>query len=227
MDTTPSSYNDTIRLAFDCSVVGVSVALLCGETLYARHDHSGNKQAGQLLPMIDAALSEAGIAYSDVNTLITTHGPGSFTGIRIGLAAAQGILAVHPKRIVVITTLEALALSAARRGYEAFWTCLNAGKGEVYCQLFHVKHGKPEAKTEIALLTPDQFVALCSNNVAIAGNARTLAPLDSLQWIEDVTLPDARNLVYSAAPYCSFDALVPLYIRTPDAKLPAVPLPLE
>lgn len=214
-------------MAFDCSVVGVSVALLHGETLYSRHDHSGNKQAGQLLPMIDAVLSEAGVAYGEVDTLITTHGPGSFTGIRIGLAAAQGILAVQPARIIALTTLEALALSAARRGHHAFWTCFNAGKGEVYCQLFHVKHAQPEAASGIMLLSPDAFTALAGAGAVIAGNACALIPLSSLQWLDAVTLPDAQDFVYTTAPYSSFEALVPLYIRAPDAKLPAVSLPLE
>lgn len=229
MHPTPASKDNTTRLAFDCSVVGVSVALRHEGRVYARRDYSGNKQAGQLLPMIEAVLAEACVGYKDITGLLTTHGPGSFTGIRIGLAAAQGILAAQAMEISTITTLEATGFSAIKRGItEPFWVAFNAGKGEIYAQLFHVKQCQPVFAGDIQLISPDAFMAMIASDDRLAGNAATLLPMiDADRWIIDAHLPDAADFVYANAPLTRPEALVPLYIRAPDAKLPAVPLPLE
>lgn len=224
MESTLPAHKDATRLAFDCSVVGVSAALIYQEQLYVRRDHSGNKQAGRLLPMLGELLEEAGIGYETVDTIITTVGPGSFTGIRIGLAAAQGILAARPMQLRALSTLEALAYSA--HGVEMVRTALNAGKGEIYTQLFHVKHAQPKACGDMSLVSPEAFMALHAGEM-LMGNARAMLPsLADALW-SDTPLPDAAAFIYSIAPPVTSEALVPLYIRAPDAKLPAVPLPLE
>lgn len=198
--------------------------MLHGGKLFAQHDHSANKQAAQLVPMIEDVLAQAGIRYPQLERLITTYGPGSFTGIRIGLAAAQGLLAAMPMQLVTITTLEALAISVVSRGTDApFWVCLNAGKGEIYSQLFHVKQAVPVAMSDISLMPPTHF-ALHYKKEALAGNAQALV---EGAWIEGLSLPAAADFIYTSAAPTDADALTPLYIRAPDAKLPAVPLPLE
>ncbi len=228
MDYSPRMHKESTRLAFDCSMVGVSAALLHQGRCYERHDHSANKQASQLLPMISSLLEEAGIHYSAIETLVTTYGPGSFTGIRIGLAAAQGLLAAVPMQVVALTGLEAMAISAAHTGLEGkLWVCASAGKGEIYAQLFHVKQAEYKALNDIALLSPSDFLAVYANE-ALAGNAAALLPsITPDSWQPNITLPHAADFISSNHPASPVEALVPLYIRAPDAKLPAVPLPLE
>lgn len=216
-------HKNTTRLAFDCALAGVSVALLHEDMLYHRHDCSANKQAGQLLPMIADLLEEAGITYHDVERLITTNGPGSFTGIRIGLAAAQGIVTATGMQVSAITTLEALAYSGTVIK-EPFWTVFNAGKGEVYSQLFHVKQGIPLALNETSLLSPADFMKKYAME-PVLGNAAALLP--NLAWDASLTLPTAKDFIHTTAPSDSTECLRPLYIRAPDAKLPASALPLE
>lgn len=210
-------------LAFDCALVGVSAALLHEGKLYHRHDHSANKQAGQLLPMLQELLEEAGMDYSAVERLITTNGPGSFTGIRIGLAAAQGIVTATGMQVCAITTLEALAYSATPTE-GPFWTVFNAGKGEVYAQLFHVKQAVPEALNGIALLSPAGFMEIYGGEL-VFGNATALLP--DVAWNASHPLPAAKDFIHTLAPAQGTDCLRPLYIRAPDAKLPSTALPLE
>lgn len=225
MNPSHETHKDSTRLAFDCSLVGVSAALLHKGKLYHRHDHSANKQAGQLLPMIAELLTDAGIGYDAVDTLITTNGPGSFTGIRIGLAAAQGIVTATGMQTIPLTTLEALAFSMKAEDDAApFWVAFNAGKGEIYAQLFHVKQAVPEALNDIALLSPADFIALYKNE-PIIGNAAALLP--DLAWHASLSLPAAKDFIHTLAPAQGTDCLRPLYIRAPDAKLPATALPLE
>ena len=78
-------------LAFDCAVSGMAVALVRdGERLAARAE-AGRDQAAHLLPAIDAVLVEAGIDRRMIDLIAVTIGPGSFTGVRVGLAAARGL----------------------------------------------------------------------------------------------------------------------------------------
>ncbi len=222
-------HKESTCLAFDCSIVGVSVALRHQGALYTRQDHSANKQAGQLLPMIDEVMREAGASYSDIVRLITTHGPGSFTGIRIGLATAQGIAAACEIEVATLTSLYALALGAAALGIEGpVWAAINAGKGEICGQLFHVKQSVVAEGNELSLFSPEAFLARPYIEAPVVGNGFTLLPEESRSsFIAALSLPRAQDFVSYQGPAQPIEALVPLYVRPPDAKLPSQPLPLE
>lgn len=223
MNATPQTHKEATCLAFDASVVGASVALWHGGQVFSAIDAEPGRQAAKLVPMIEQALNEAGIWYDDVTRLVTTVGPGSFTGIRIGLSVAQGIVAARRMQVSVVTTLEAVALKSAEiHGDGDVWACLNAGKGEVYSQLFHVKQSFSNAASGILLLTPDAFANGITQNQRIVGNAEALLPGDArMLYHSGAELPDARHFVRASLSVVGPEALVPLYIRAPDAKLPA------
>lgn len=216
-------HKDATCLAFDASVVGASVALLHGGRVYGAVDSEPGKQSARLVPMIEALLAEAGINYAQVERLVTTIGPGSFTGIRIGLATAQGLVAATHMGVSVLSTLDALALRACEKRVSGeVWATLNAGKGELYCQLFHVKHDAIEAKGEILLLSPDVFAGHVTAGQVIVGNAQAMLPPACLPlYHPGAELPLAACFVQAGLSLAGAGALVPLYIRAPDAKLPA------
>ncbi len=228
-DLTPVLAHDATRLAFDCSVMGLSVALLHKGRVFSVQEHSANKQTAQLMVMIEGVLTQAGIGYDEVSTLITTYGPGSFTGIRIGLAAAQGIVAARNMDVMILTSLQAVAMSVvAQCDDAAFWVALNAGKGEIYAQMFHVKQSVAAPQNAIALYSPEAFVPVLDSDIRVAGNtASLLVDIDSARWIAEATLPAAQDFVHHNAPFVDIHQLVPLYIRAPDAKLPSKAVVLE
>ena len=78
-------------LAFDCAVSGLGVAIVRGDASLAVLREEGRDQAARLLPAIATALRDAGVARHELSLLAVTIGPGSFTGVRVGLAAARGL----------------------------------------------------------------------------------------------------------------------------------------
>ena len=78
-------------LAFDCAVTGLSVAVVRDGVQLASHREEGRDQAARLLPAIAETLRAAGVERREVSLLAVTVGPGSFTGVRVGLAAARGL----------------------------------------------------------------------------------------------------------------------------------------
>ncbi|HYZ41325.1 MAG TPA: tRNA (adenosine(37)-N6)-threonylcarbamoyltransferase complex dimerization subunit type 1 TsaB, partial [Stellaceae bacterium] len=100
-------------LAFDSagSSCSVAVAINCRTASVVRV-HSPHGQAEILLPMVDRAMGEAGLAPAELASVAVTVGPGSFTGIRVGLAAAQGIALATGAQLIGITSFEAAAAAS-------------------------------------------------------------------------------------------------------------------
>jgi tRNA threonylcarbamoyladenosine biosynthesis protein TsaB len=99
----------------------------------------------KLLGLIDEVLQSSAIAASDVHGIAVSIGPGSFTGLRIGLSVAKGLAYALDKPLVAVPTLQALAQAAADRGMVAdgrkVLATIDARRDEVYCQLFSTAEG--------------------------------------------------------------------------------------
>ncbi len=192
-------------LAYDCACAGASIALRVNGNTHARAIGQ-SAQATELVPTIDALLREYGVAYTDLSAIVTTVGPGSFTGVRIGLAALHGFVLVANIPVKLLTTLEAMAWQAAAREHapETFYITLRAGKGEVYAQAFTREATTPRAQGDIFL-----------------------APEDTSDWdrscIADISAPDAVVMATIAEhlPLATLAQALPVYIRPPDAVVGA------
>lgn len=160
-------------------------------------------QSAKLLPMAEQVLKESGLSYSDLSAVTATVGPGSFTGIRVALAAARGIRLAAGIKGLGFTTLDVLAYGASRQSDTPVLAILNAGKGEYYYQL---PDGNPQLGTLEAALTA------AGKGVFIAGNA---------PGAHGFPFPRADILAMLAAAHPAALSLSPFYIRAPDAKLPS------
>lgn len=183
-------------LAFDTATGPVSVALRKGgKLLYYQEEKLISRQSATLMPMIENALKAGGLGYRDLTIIASTIGPGSFTGIRVGLATARGLCLASGIKGAGFTTLEVMA-HAARKPGSATLAVLNAGKGEQYYQGFDM-NGKPLFEPKLgsaeAASMPAGFVT-----AEAAPRADALADL-------------------AASTYESAAALNPFYIRLPDA----------
>ncbi|MDE3060970.1 MAG: tRNA (adenosine(37)-N6)-threonylcarbamoyltransferase complex dimerization subunit type 1 TsaB [Pseudomonadota bacterium] len=166
-------------------------------------------QSACLVPMIEQALKESRLEYQDFSAVAATVGPGSFTGIRVGLAAAAGIAFSSPINRLGFTTLETLAFGARQQAGRIL-AILNAGKNEVYYQLFEA--GPWRALSEPALGPLEQAMTL-ADKALVVGNALPDAP---------PTYPRADALAQLTATHAAKAlSLSPFYIRPPDAKLPS------
>ena len=205
------------NLAFDCAIDGATVALCVdGQT----HETSlpQQRQAADLVPAIDGLLREHQIAYAAISCIVTTVGPGSFTGVRIGLATLHGLALAHATPIKLVSTLEAIAYTHYHHHPKdgPRTATLRAGKGEYYAQRF-LPAATPthaHAPAEIVLV-PE--TTLHWNDAAPIGHA---APPDSSAY---QSAPRAAMLC-AMAPHLSHTDLahaLPLYVRAPDAKIPS------
>ncbi|MCD6036102.1 MAG: tsaB [Rickettsiales bacterium] len=187
------------------------------------HEHS--KQAERLIPMIEASLQQKNIGYADLFALAVSVGPGSFAGVRIGLAAMRGFTLVYPKLpLVGVSTLEALAVGHSDATQENILTIIDARRGQVYAQHFEVVQGVPNPKTEPALLDYNKAAELAKPGYNVVGNGAVLiAPfcVEGVQIIQEKGLPTAADIA-EAARRRGFihdgSSVAPLYIRLPDAK---------
>ena len=125
-------------LGFDTATPACSAALWAhGEVTAWRRIETGGRHAEALVPMLRAVAAEGGIPLAAVDRFAVTVGPGSFTGIRIGLATARGLALASDRPLIGLSTLEVLAAGvpdAERDG--PVLAALDAGRGRLYAQLF-------------------------------------------------------------------------------------------
>jgi len=217
-------------LALDTSGPACSVALLAGGALTdisGTFGPTGHSQ--ELTDMAARLLDAAGIGFGDLGRIAVTVGPGSFTGVRIGLAAARGFALATGRPALGFTTLEVTAAAAARDAALPPGTRLrvisDARRGEVYWQDFEVGGDW----TRSTPLSPPAVAAPSSLPPLPEGAARTgsgLALLERLAGIADIEGQDApcpkalAALGAAAAIPEPYLPPRPLYLRAPDAKLP-------
>ena len=120
-------------LAIDASTEACSVALQVNDKLYTRYDLCPQSHSLQLLPMVDELLKEADIKLSQCDGLIFGRGPGSFTGVRIGVGVAQGLAFAADLPVVGISSLQAMAqLAFIKHQQSKVIAAIDARMGEIY-----------------------------------------------------------------------------------------------
>jgi tRNA threonylcarbamoyladenosine biosynthesis protein TsaB len=127
-----------IVLALETSSAVCAVALVDEDGVRAeRHVVETHIHSEKLLPLVEEVCAEAGIACSRVDAIAVSSGPGSFTGLRIGVSAAKGLCAALRCPLVGVPTMEALATNAgSRTAAGRLGVCLDARQGDVYAGLF-------------------------------------------------------------------------------------------
>ena len=216
---TPSS----LILAIDTCLGASSIAVLDGTTVRAaRSEPMSRGHQERIAVLAREVMAEAGVKFADLTRIAVTVGPGSFTGLRVGLSFAKGLATALSIPCVGVNTLEALAASVDAKGLVA--GVLDAKMGQVYLQVFD--GGK-------ALMAPDALeVGVATARLAelYSGGPAVLigsgAPL-----VADV-LPDATVLTPAYADPVAVARLAaarpapghsprPLYLRAPYAVVPA------
>ncbi|MFL0694126.1 MAG: tRNA (adenosine(37)-N6)-threonylcarbamoyltransferase complex dimerization subunit type 1 TsaB [Agrobacterium tumefaciens] len=172
----------------------------------------GRGHAERLMAMIDEALADAGLALGDIERIGVTVGPGSFTGIRVGVASARGLALALGVDCVGVSTLEVLAQTmSATDG--SILAAINAHRDQVYAQSF--VNGVPQ--DEPLLLELDDYLArAAASGVVLVGSASALVADRNAE-----TGPDHYPIEIVARISAVAKAQgkpKPLYLRGPDAK---------
>ena len=137
-----------LTLAFESSAKAASVALLRDGSLISQYSQcSGLTHSRTLLPMAEDLLKNAELTLSDIDLFAVAHGPGSFTGIRIGVSTVKGLAWACDKPCVGVSTLESMAWHGLAAG-GLICPVMDARRQQVYNALFEIREGKPFRLTE-------------------------------------------------------------------------------
>jgi tRNA threonylcarbamoyladenosine biosynthesis protein TsaB len=187
----------SLTLAFDCAVAGMSVAVVKDGSCLACATEPGRDQAARLLPTIASVLRAAGVGRREIALLAVTVGPGSFTGVRIGLAAARGLAVALDVPLAGIRTTSALLAEAdeavGRRGVAA----IDSRLGDWFCAL-----GGADPTPFLATIETLAGRLNGQRCVIVGAEAEALAPAVGAYGIDAIahkTLPDAATVARLAA----------------------------
>jgi len=220
-------------LALDTATDALSVAV-GAETgvCFSRWQKRRRGHAEELAPLIEQALTASGIKAAELAGLITTIGPGTFTGVRIGLAAARGMRVALKIPVVGISTLDLMACQAGRRhpGLPVM-AALDARRGQVYAQYFRrLDSAWPVPwSAPIALSAANAASMVVDGSILIGSGAHLIAEAcdAKVTVVASGGQPDATMLLKMMAerplPDPRSAPPAPLYLRAADA-VPAKPL---
>ena len=143
-------------LALESSAKAASAALSRdGHLLAQSFQCSGLTHSRTLLPMAEDLMKNAGVSMADVDAVAVAHGPGSFTGVRIGVSAAKGLCWGADKPAIGVSTLEAMAWGADCAPEGSLICCaMDARRNQIYNALFVFENGAPRR------LCPDRAISL-------------------------------------------------------------------
>jgi tRNA threonylcarbamoyladenosine biosynthesis protein TsaB len=230
-------------LAFDTATPATAVALSGADhVIYtARHDPFAGERPGhatRLLPLVARVLDRAGVGWEEVDRIAVGVGPGTFTGLRIGIATARALARARGIPLVGVSTLQALALArpdpdAVPAGMDAVFAVLDARRGEVYAASWRIDEA---GEFENALLLPRALAP-----EALAELIRPLAPAtlaigDGAIAFREVLersgsfIPEDDSPLHkvTATNHCRLaenleggvpDEVRPDYLRAPDAEI--------
>jgi tRNA threonylcarbamoyladenosine biosynthesis protein TsaB len=226
-DTDAGGAGDLMRiLALDAATEACSVALLADGQLAVRTLESGRSSAPKILQMAEEVLAEAQVSLSMLDGIAASIGPGSFTGVRITVAVAQGLAFGSGLKVVPVTTLEALALQVLSDPPSCAIACLDARMGEVYWGCFaadavrgviECSASRVGAPDSVALRPPGPYVGVGRGFSAYPSLADSLGI--ELGSEQSMALPNAREIVrlgtlrFAAGGGVDPADLTPLYLR--------------
>lgn len=209
-------------IAIDTALEACSVGVIAGTQQVLRSEVVGRGHAERLMGMIEAAMAEARLAWADVERIAVTVGPGSFTGLRVGIAAARGLALVTGAPAVGIGTLAIHAETVRHEvGDAPVLAVLATSRGEIYGQSF-AADGTAEGPAEAA--APDVFARRIADNTLIAGSgapalAAILGDEARARTVHERSAPDIAALCRLALVTSpTGEPPRPLYLRPPDAK---------
>jgi tRNA threonylcarbamoyladenosine biosynthesis protein TsaB len=202
-------------------------ALVCQEFWDTKLTHS--KRA---LTMIEHLLEKrAGMALSDMDVFVAARGPGSFTGLRIGISVIKGLALAMGKPALGVSSLDGIAFGFVHSSLPVC-VMMDARRNEVYCAVYQFDHGRLVSKTLEKVVSPKDAIKMTKGPAIYAGSgSKAYQGLIEQRADHPVIAHNFMNFVNAAAlvlSLCSTDnfmdlpknILAPTYIRKSDAQLP-------
>lgn len=226
-------------LAIETSTHACSVALQVGNDVLNRRELAARRHGELLLPWVQELLAEAGVKATDLNAVSVSRGPGAFTGVRMGIAVAQGLAMASELPAVAVSSLLACAHGAWRQtGEKNHLVAFDARMGELYwgqclveaagqARLIHESVLRPE-DVELPPITTDadRFLPVSDGWASYPEFYRhaqscLLADERGLGWLPDATdVLALAQTAYAASEVVAAEQLQPVYLRDNVAQKP-------
>ena len=223
-------------LGIDSSAAAASAAVVCdGKVTSQVFANVGLTHSQTLMPMVKSALDSAGVDINDIDLFAVTNGPGSFTGVRIGVAAVKGMAQPLNKSCIGISSLEAIAKPFECSG-ALIVSAMDARCSQVYTASFDGETGSLKRLTADEAITVDELssrLKVCKRRVILAGDGAAICYEKMKDIVPDIYIAGAGVRYQCAASVaviacerfssdCS-DAvsaaeLLPQYLRLPQAE---------
>ncbi len=212
-------------LAFDTTAPACSVAIVKdGAALVRLREAMDQGQAEALMPMIERAMADARVGYSDLDRIAVTIGPGSFTGVRVGLSTARALGLAAGKPVIGVSSLTVLAAgipTMERERHSTILAAIDTKRGDLYVQSFESKSSAP--KSEPAAIPIAELAQWSRDGNALVvgdGTSEVTKVLTGATASIADPFPDAAILAQIAA-LGDFDAAgpLPLYVLPPKITL--------
>lgn len=197
----------------------------------SRTEPMATGHAERLLPLVETLLAEAQLQIRDVERVAVTNGPGSFTGSRIGIAAARALRLALGTPIVTFSSLEAMALGTGfqLRPEEDLWCAVDARRGDAYLQVFDGTTRTPAGPPAVhpvgsvaALFGSHRPVLVVGTAAQVVADVLLVSDPSAAGAVRvrpGTVWPDmAAAVVKAALQEPAMEPVVPLYLRPPDAK---------
>ncbi len=218
-------------LAVETSTLTASVAVLVDGDIAAERRSGVNSHAELLLPLIDECLKEAELSLGDLQTIAVGAGPGSFTGLRIGMATVKGLCLAAKCSLTPVSSLAALAFEFQDDGPGTLLVpVLDARRKEIYAGFYRRDGETMISVGDEKVLPPEELEALVSqyqaDSILLCGDGATkyaellapIAPFDSSAR----TVPSAAaiaRLAQHMLPCDGIASVAPTYVRLPEAQI--------
>lgn len=218
--------NEKNILAFDTALTGCNVAFTGADgQRISKQIETQRDQAKLLVPMIQEVLHEAKVEFRNVDVIASTNGPGSFTGLRLGLATARALALALNKPVVGINTFDFMLTHYRSIGVTGdILVVLETKRQDFYAQAFDKND---QAISDMMATTPEEILSTLDNAVKVGGDCleRFANAMESsnLILLDNVTQPDPVLLcdIVSKRPSSVDNKRVePIYLRGADISLP-------
>ena len=220
-------------LCIDSSTEACSVALLTKDaTTYQRFMFAPREHTQKILPTVDDVVKEAKLSLADIDVIAYGQGPGSFTGVRIGISIAQGLAFGLEKKMVGISTLQAMAQQALHNDKQcnSVYAAIDARMGEVYFAHYINENGVMVLQDTEVVIKPEELIDQQQNNgIVMQQNSQLVgtgwaAYPELLAFyqtcsVSDILYPSAEFMLKSASLLIENDKAVepelaiPVYLR--------------
>lgn len=210
--------------------VGVAVGDSRGITAAASLT-SDRRHAESLTPMIQFVLDQAALSMSDLSAVAVDAGPGLFTGMRVGIAAAEALAWALEIPVVGVCSLDVVAMNAAM-SRDTVAVALDARRGEVYWALYRADSALPVRLSEPTVGTPDDLAIHLADRaedvICVGSGFHRYADVFDAPWMQilgaEFAPPSAENVVRlgisrAAHDDASAQPVEPIYLRAPDAEI--------